>query len=147
MKTRNIFNKRLFSFWIIRLPDQEHLLERFYRFGLTSQDHALSHLELVSACSLMLEKRTNYEVYQSINRLNHESTETMLNEEFFAQLQKIIYEMEMSGLRFQSRKLRKFGQGLASAQRNLLWQPYWKEDMDKKLLSAIKDEPFLPQQG
>jgi hypothetical protein len=147
MNTRNLFKKRLFRFWIIRLPNQEQLLERFLRVGLIPQDHNLSRLKLVSACSLMLEKRTIYDVYQSINRLNNESTETMLDDEFFARLDEITSELEMSGMRIHSRKLRKFGQGLASAQRKPAWESYWKKETDRKMLSAIKDEPFLPQQS
>jgi hypothetical protein len=139
--------KHLHRFWGSRLPNQEQLFERFTRIGLLPQDFKLTHLELVCACSLMLEHKTLYDVYQSIEHLNNECTKSKFDDAFFHHLEEIISEMDMVGMRVQARKLRKLGQGIASTQRKISWQSYWKKEADKKLVSSIRDEPFLPQQG
>ncbi len=147
MRIQKLSKKRLHRFWEIRLPNQEQLLERFTSIGLLPQDYNLSPLELVCACSLMLEHKTIYDTCQSIDQLKNESVESKFDDAFFHQLEDTISEMEMAGMRIQARKLRKLGQGLASAQGNGSWQPHWKKEINTKLISAIKDEPFLPQQG
>jgi len=147
MKGQKIADKGLYRFWKTRLPEQEDLFARFMQVGITPQDHHLGPIELVCACSLMLETRTIYDVYRSIDRLNNESIEPKVDEEFFIQLNGTIADMERAGLRSQARELRKLGQGLATAQRNPTWQSQWKEESEGVTSAAIKDEPFLPQKG
>lgn len=147
MSEQKIPDSRLYRFWKTRTPGQEDLLERFLRIGITPQDHPLGPLELVCACSLMLETRTTYAVYQSIDWLNNESIENRVDEEFFIQLDETIADLERAGLRAQARKLRKLGQGLASTQRNPTWQSRWEKETRGVASAAIKDEPFLPQRG
>jgi hypothetical protein len=147
MKIQKQSDKRLERFWGIRLPNREKLFERFKRVGLLPQDYKLNPLELVCVCSLMVEYKTIYDVYQSIDRLKNESIESKFGEAFFKQMKETTAEMEMAGMRAQARKLRKVGQGMASIQGEETWQTNWKREAIEKQVSAIKDEPFLPQKG
>ena len=147
MSIRKLSQKRLVRFWGIRLPGQDQLFKRFTRSGLLPQDCSLTPLELVCACSFMLDTKTIFDVFQSIDRLNNECIEPRFEDVFFQRLNETISEMENAGMRDQPRKLRKLGQGLAALQRKGSWQSDWEKETDRKLGSTIKDEPFLPQRG
>jgi hypothetical protein len=125
--------------------DHELQIERFVTIGLSTQDFKLAPLELVCACSLMLESKANYDLLRSLDMLRRESTEVLLDEAFFQQLDETIQDLEMSGLHDQARKLRKLGQEIVFMQHETNWQARWGDESDKRLTSAIKDEPFLPQ--
>ena len=147
MKIRKPSLRRLARYWENRLSDHELPIERFVTIGLSAQDFKLAPLELVCACSLMLESKANYDLLLTLDLLRSESTEVLLDEAFFQQLDETIQDLEMSGLRDQGRKLRKLGQRIASMQHETHWQARWGDERNRRLTSAIKDEPFLPQRG
>jgi hypothetical protein len=95
----------------------------------------------------MLEHKTIYATLQSLDWLNNECIEPIFNDAFFSQLDATISEMDLAGMRYQARKLRKLGQAIPSGQRKSDWQSHWKRENDEKLASSIRDEPFLPQKG
>ena len=147
MSIRKLSYKRLVRFWGIRLPGQDQLFERFARSGLCPRDCSLTPLELVCACSFMLDTGPIFDVYRSIDRLKNECIEPRFEDEFFQRLNETISEMENAGMRDQPRQLRKLGRGLAALQQQGSWHTHWEMETDRKLGSTIKDEPFLPQRG
>ena len=147
MEIPKLSRERVKRFWLARLPGQEALVMRFASAGVLPQDHGLALLELVCACSLMVESRTVYAALQAVERLENDSIELVFGEPFFVQLQQSLAEMQRAGLRAQARRLRKLGQGIAVMQDQGEWAARWRAEMGQNLVSAIKDEPFLPQQG
>ena len=151
MKRRKLSDERLRRYWETKLPGQAPLFDRLLRTGLLPRDHNLSTLELVCACSLMIECKSHYDVYKSIGVFDNEYTASRFDEVFFNQLAETIAGLELAGMRTQARKLRKLGHGLAFWESGSgwqsKWQSKWQKERDEKYTSAIKDEPFLPQHG
>ena len=107
MIIKRLSMNRLKEYWMRRLPDRESEIERFSMIGLTHQDHKLAKLEIICACSLMLESKTPYEVNQALDRLRNESTTLFFDELFFDEIDKTIAGMERAGMRSEARKLRR----------------------------------------
>ena len=142
-----VAEKRLKDYWNRRLPGSEDQIERFAKVGLLPQDTNLSTVELVCACSLMLEKATIFEALGKIDRYRVESIAEPFGAEFYNLLADEIVEMERMGMRSMARKLRKFGHQMAMDQKEIAWSKQWQKETTEKDVSAIKDEPFLPQRG
>lgn len=147
MIIRRLSEKRLKEYWERRLPKQKQQIERFSTVGLLPQDISLKEVELVCACSLMIERKTIHEVFQAIDRYRDESTKTPFEEGFFSEVRETLVEMERRGMRSQARRLRKIGQGIAQMQNETEWVLHWRKESERRKISAIKDEPFLPQRG
>ncbi|MGD2028275.1 MAG: hypothetical protein PVI99_10700, partial [Anaerolineales bacterium] len=110
----NIFNRRknrLKNFWVQRFPHLEKDITRYANVGLLPQDFNLTDLETICVLSIMAEKRTIHQVFQAIELFRNETVEPRFHEGFLEKIQETISEMERSGFRAQSAKLRKIGLG------------------------------------
>ena len=147
MIIRRESEKQLKEYWGRRFPEQEQLTDRFSKVGLLLKDTNLAADVLVCACSLMVERRTIYEVHQAIDAYRRECIKSPFGESFFEELKVTIAELERGGMRSQAQRLRKLSQGIAKMQNETEWEKHWGREADRKRISAIKDEPFLPQRG
>jgi hypothetical protein len=138
---------KLKKFWMkkISLPEEE--FQRFSRVGLIPQDYRLSDLEIICAISLMAQKKNVHQVQEAIERFRDETIEPRFNEEFLALFHETISEMEKSGMRSLVRTLRKIGRNMAAMQGSGRWKESFNMKLHSKSLSALRDEPFLPQKG
>ena len=147
MQLLNGSKNRLNAFWIRKLPLHEDQFIRFSKTGLLPQDFNLSDLEIICALSIMSERKTIHEVLQAVDQFRNETTISRFNEAFLEKIQATIEELESKGLRSHARNLTKLGHGIARMQNQSSWETHWSGELDKKRISAIKDEPFLPQKG
>ena len=147
MIIQRLSEKRLKKYWSLKLPHMENSFGRFAEIGLFPQDWQLTDREIVCACSLMLERKDLHNVHQAFYHFCNECSERNLSESFFLELQNTISDLDRNGLRDQSRKLRKLGQGVATMIKDNAWGASWGKELDQMRASAIIDEPFLPQKG
>ena len=147
MIIQRLSEKRLKKYWSRKIPHLESSFGRFAEAGLLPQDWRFTDLEIVCACSLMLERNNLHTVYQAFYRFCNECSERNLSENFFLDLKESISDLDRNGMREQSLKLRKFGQGVAAMNKDSVWRASWGKELDHMRASAITDEPFLPQKG
>jgi hypothetical protein len=139
--------KKLKEYWRKRLQGAGDLVERIFQMGLLPVDCDRSTVGLVAACSLLTAKIPIHEVLKSIERYSIECDDGGFDEAFFQELHSTLRDFELVGLRSHARKLRKVGQAMAGLYGAKNWQVHWSRERRRKLESAIKDEPFYPQQG
>ena len=138
---------KLKRLWTLKLDGHSDFVDRFALGSFHPGDSSLPTTELVAACSLMAAYKPIHEILESIELLANECVVPIFTDEFFVQIQEAIREIEGAGLRVCGRKLRKLAHALAARQRAESWQGRWSREMSRKLTDAIRDEPFLPQQG
>ena len=145
-KQSRLFMK-LKKYWATKLeshPDEiDRLLERSFR----PTDCTKSPLELVAASSLLAARKPIHKVIESIKFYSLECETPALGADYFVQLEETIREFELAGLRSHARDLRKLGKVVATMLSAKDWKDKWSHDIDRRLSSAIRDEPFLPQKG
>jgi hypothetical protein len=129
------------------LDGREDLIDRCLEKDVLLQGGCKSTVELVATCSLLTARKPTHEVLKSVAFFSNESDTPGINEDFFQQLQAAIHDFELAGLRSYSRKLRKVGLAIAEMHDAQQWQEQWAQETKRKLESAIRDEPFYPQQG
>jgi len=133
--------------WKRKLGGRDEWIEQILQMGMIPFGSENSPIELVAACSLLAAKKPLHEVIDSIERYSTDSVAPGFDGAFFQELQSTLKELELAGLRSHTHKLRKVGQAIASMQGAEGWQEHWSRERYQKLTSAIKDEPFYPQQG
>jgi hypothetical protein len=135
------------KFWAnklsLRIDAVDELAQRgFFTLGSSSPPQML-----VAACSLSLARKPFHQVLQELNIYKDESTSGPFTGRCFSEVDQTIRELERSGLRSQSRDLRKLGTAAAAMVNNSEWQERWAGDTGLRQIAAIHDEPFLPQQS
>ena len=146
VRQSRLINK-LNGYWLKRLQGRRDLVERIRQIGLLPVNCERSPVELVAACSLMIAKKPIHEVLKSIELYSIECDAAGFDEAFFQELHSTLRDFELTGLRSHARKLRKVAQAMANMSGAKNWQEHWSREGRRKLESAIKDEPFYPQQG
>jgi hypothetical protein len=133
--------------WKKKLEGREEWMEQILQTGGIPFTSENSPTELVAACSLLAARKPLHEVILSIERYSTESVTPGFDQVFFQELQSTLKELELAGLRSHTRKLLKVGQAIANLHRAKDWQAHWSHVRNQNMASAIKDEPFYPQQG
>jgi hypothetical protein len=144
---QSILLNKLIEYWEKRLQDRSDVIERIMQAGILAVRCDSSALELIAACSLLTGKKPIHEVLKSIELYSIEYDLPGFDNVFFQELQSTLHEFELAGLRSHARKLRKVGQAMAAMHGAKDWQEHWTRERKRKLESAIRDEPFYPQQG
>jgi hypothetical protein len=138
---------KLKRYWAAKLENHPDAIDQLSKRGFLPTDCSISPLELVAVCSLLTERKPIHEVIESIMIYTVECISPAFTSDYFIQLDETIREIELAGLRSHARDLRKLGKVVATMQSARGWKDHWEHDTDRRLKSAIQNEPFLPQQG
>jgi hypothetical protein len=137
----------MLKFWAYKLDVQEDAVQKLSRQGFFALEDSDSPLKLVAICSLLLMKKPIPEVIDAIMIFSMECVSPVFDEFFFLGLDETIRELKLAGMRSHSQELQKIGRVIAEIHNARAWQLRLTQDLEGDLTSAIRDEPFLPQQG
>lgn len=123
----------------------EHV-EEFLKRRIPSAD-LLAPDEMVAVFSLITANEPFPNVINALTRLSNENVENRFNDEFFYAMKHASRDLESLGLDKEASDLLKISEIAAQIHNEPRWANYFKQKIDERVSSRIRDLPFLHQRG
>lgn len=126
----------------LRMQKVENFLER----RIPSAD-LLSANEMVAVFSLIAANEPFTNVVQALTRISASDSENRFGDEFLITLKTCARDLMNMGLDKEAADLLKIGEIAAQIHNKHHWASEFKEMIDLRLSSRLRDYPFMPQRG
>ena len=137
---------KLLLIWRSQPAVRYDLVERIAN-GQLKLGERLSPHEFSAGCSLILAQEPMDEAISKALLLLDEMAPARVNDDIFSAMTATAQLLELKGLRLLARKLLKLAKALAEAHRAEIWQKKLTKEIERKIVEAIRGEPFLSQRG